>query len=325
VGALLAGERRGNAAQGRRLGAVGLQMAALLGCVGAYAIAKGELSEKPAVRMGIGLPATVEASWTPPGDAPRGLDGLPPKEEGEGVEVDGVPAAAAEAALRWARLMGIGLAPLALVGAWLAPPGAGRRVLRLYVLLFSALVVRHAAVRGYLSSRHLMPLVVATLPWAAWRLARLGDRLAGWLRIEGRGRRVAALGALGLMLAAGLVTQAKPVHPTRWGHWAAGVWLRDTAAPGAAVLDTRGWAGFVSGLRVYDAWHVRQALTDGGLAYVVVEADELTAASERAGRLRAWLDANARPIRTFPRAEGATGVGVLVYAVDRAAAREDAT
>ena len=68
-------------------------------------------------------------------------------------------------------------------------------------------------------------------------------------------------------------------HLSRWGHWAAGQWLADNAGPTELVLDTRGWARFVSGHAGYDYWHVRQALTDSHLSYIIVGLDELEARS----------------------------------------------
>ena len=68
---------------------------------------------------------------------------------------------------------------------------------------------------------------------------------------------------------ASIVVQMQPNHLnhlSRSGHWAAGKWLAENARPDELVLDTRGWARFVSGQPGYDYWHVRQALTDSHLA-----------------------------------------------------------
>ncbi len=78
-------------------------------------------------------------------------------------------------------------------------------------------------------------------------------------------------------------------HLSRWGHWAAGQWLAGNAQPTELVLDTRGWARFVSGQPGYDYWHVRQALTDSHLSYIIVGLDELEARSSRARTLKALL------------------------------------
>ena len=91
--------------------------------------------------------------------------------------------------------------------------------------------------------------------------------------------------------------QLRPSHPTRWGHWAAGHWLAEHARPGDVVLDTRGWARFVSGAPGYDYWHVRQALTDSHLSYVVVGHEELDG-QQPAGAERSMRSWRTRPPRS---------------------------
>jgi hypothetical protein len=88
------------------------------------------------------------------------------------------------------------------------------------------------------------------------------------------------------------------------------------------VLDTRGWAAFVSALPAYDYWHVRQAFTDSKLAYVVVGDDELRAPSRRAETLRTVLAYAATPAATFPERENGHGVGVRVFSYHRPATWE---
>jgi hypothetical protein len=120
--------------------------------------------------------------------------------------------------------------------------------------------------------------------------------------------------ALAVLIVAGVWVQvAKPGHPSRWGHWAAGRWLARNATASQAVLDTRGWALFVTGRNGYDSWHVRQALSDSRLAYVVVGDDELTAGSRRAATLRAILAHAAEPLVSFPARQGGSGADVRVY------------
>jgi hypothetical protein len=127
-----------------------------------------------------------------------------------------------------------------------------------------------------------------------------------------QGRR---LGYAGLMVlaVAGIAAQAKAGHPSRWGYRAAGLWLADRAAPGEAVLDTRGWASFVRGIPGYDYWHVRQALSDRNLKYVVVGSDELKAQSRRAATLRAMLAHAGKPVASFSGRRDGRGSGVEVY------------
>ncbi|HEY2156105.1 MAG TPA: hypothetical protein VGH33_10780, partial [Isosphaeraceae bacterium] len=193
----------------------------------------------------------------------------------------------------------------------------GRRLVAVYAVLFSALVIRHATALGYLSGRHALTLVLATVPWVGagtWAWVR------GFPRRYGMGvretRRFAIVG-LAMLITVGVTFQVRGMHPTRWGHWAAGQWLREHATPDQAVLDTRGWATFVRGGRSYDYWHVRQALSDASLAYVVVGEDELTAKSRRADTLRSLLAYAGTPAAEFPDQEGRRGVAVRIYRFQR--------
>jgi hypothetical protein len=137
------------------------------------------------------------------------------------------------------------------------------------------------------------------------------------MRWSPRRARLAGLALLAVVIAAGVRLQLKPAHPTRWGHREAGRWLAAHSHDGDAVLDTRGWAAYVSGLPGYDYWHVRQAFTDARLAYVVVGDDELRAKSRRAATLRAVLAYAARPVAGFPEKRGGSEAGVLVYRFER--------
>ena len=119
--------------------------------------------------------------------------------------------------------------------------------------------------------------------------------------------------SMGLVVVTLVVYQLRPGHASRWGHWAAGRWLTEHATAGDVVLDTRGWARFLSQTPGYDYWHVRQALTDARLSYVVVGHDEIAASSPRARTLNAILAYAATPAQDFPVVVGGKSVGVRIY------------
>ena len=306
------------------LAGLGLSALAIVGC---YALVKGEVSEKLSLRIGAAMGSSPRAVRTVPAAMPDGLDGrrwdFSPKEETgkgdpEGVRLKG---SAGKTSLRlaqqWAEGSGWLMLPFFLWGVTKAGTiegsRVGRRLIAVYAVLFSALVVRHATTLGYLSGRHALTLVLASVPWVGagiWAWVRgLPDRY----RLGTTGSRRLAIVGLSALIALGVTAQVKAMHPSRWGHWAAGQWLKEHATPDQAVLDTRGWAMFVRGGRGYDYWHVRQALTDASLAYVVVGEDELKARSRRAETLRAMLAYAAEPVAEFPDREGKAGVAVRVY------------
>ena len=117
------------------------------------------------------------------------------------------------------------------------------------------------------------------------------------------------------LVAVGSVAQVKVAHPSRWGHRAAGTWLAARAEPTDAVLDTRGWATFVRGVPGYDYWHVRQALADPRLRYVVVGDDELKAPSRRGATLRAVLAYAGKEAVEFPGRRDGRGTPVKVFEI----------
>ena len=178
--------------------------------------------------------------------------------------------------------------------------GSERLVLAVFAGVFVLALLRHTAALGYLSGRHLLPLVLISVPWAAAGtfvcLRGLGLKLP-WSPRTAWATCILASGLVALTL---VVYQLRPSHPTRWGHWASGRWLAEHAGPSDLVLDTRGWARFIANAPGYDYWHVRQALTDSHLAYVVVGHEELEAKSPRARTLTALLAYAATPVQDFP-------------------------
>jgi hypothetical protein len=190
-------------------------------------------------------------------------------------------------------------------------------VLGCFAAVFLVALVRHASSLGYVSGRHTLPLVLISAPWAAAGtfvcLRGLGVKLP-W----GPGTaRAACVLATALVATVLVVYQLRPGHPTRRGHWAAGQWLAAHLGPSEAVLDTRGWARFIARAPGYDYWHVRQALTDAHLTYVVVGHDELESKSPRSRTLNALLAYAATPVQDFPVFVGEKSVGVRLFRFHR--------
>ena len=317
-----------------RLAALSL---ACLTVIGGYALVKGEVSEKLALRHAASLHLATK-TLSPPRRAghglPKGLDDprwdFSPKEEAAAVPQRRLGAVVASLALQWSEGLGGVLAFLAFWGLVRDghirriaqaddgdqrpdPNNQGRWLAAVYLAIFTSVLVRHELRMGYLSGRHTLTLVTLSLPWAAAGAFVTARGLC--LKLYW-GRNTARVAGILLLLAAvgvGVSLQLKPAHPSRWGHRAAGLWLAEHAAPGDAVLDTRGWAAFVSGVPAYDYWHVRQALTDAKLRYVVVGDDELRAPSRRAATLNAVLAYAATPAADFPEREGGLKTGIHVY------------
>ncbi|MDR3632617.1 MAG: glycosyltransferase family 39 protein [Isosphaeraceae bacterium] len=310
-----------------------------LATVGSYTLVKGEVSEKLALRIGAALGKRPAITRKTPQWLPRGLNDprwdFSPKEEAEDAPQTKPLRIVGRLAQQWGEGLGWIFAFFALWGVARdrfirrfirrdedPEANVGRRLIAMYLALFSAVLVRHAWKMGYLSGRHTLTLVVVSVPWAAAGTTICACRLASVLRWGPRLARGVGVATLLAAVAASALFQLKPSHPTRWGHWAAGRWLAAHARPADAVLDTRGWAAFVSGRSSYDYWHVRQAFTDDHLAYIVVGTDELEAESRRGATLRAVLAYAAEPVAAFPEIRGGEGTGVQVFYYRRPASWE---
>jgi hypothetical protein len=205
-------------------------------------------------------------------------------------------AAAVEASCELAQTLHYWLGLLALIGLWSARGRLSSPVDRFMQLLCAALVAATlyvGATAGYLSTRHLLLLVVLALGWAG-----VGAMVCGeWLATMFSARARYCLAALAVLTC--LPDLARPLHASRAGHREAAEWLLAHVAPGDAVLDSRGWSALYTGQKTYRYEAAQAAFTDAGLAYVVVERAELEAPSRRAETLRLLMSEAAEPVAQF--------------------------
>lgn len=309
--------------------------------VGGYALVKGQVSEKLALRHGAAIGPQQIMVRSVPQLLPSGLHDkqldFSAKEDSERTPVHSPLKALRWMAGEWWDQLCWGFAVMAVWGLVrqrfilglcrnrdLEDSGRCERLaLGVFAAVYVMVLLRHATALGYLSGRHMIPLVAVSVPWAAAGtfvcLRGLGVKLP-W---SPRAAWAAALVGTAVVTMVLIVYQLRPSHPTRWGHWAAGQWLAQHAKPSEAVLDTRGWARFISQAPGYDYWHVRQALTDSHLSYVVVGHEELAASSARARTLDALLAYAAVPVADFPSFAGRRDVGVRIYRFHRPDSWED--
>jgi hypothetical protein len=309
-----------------------------LAFVGSYAAVKGELSEKLAVRLTASLGSNHAAPRRASQHLPRGLDDprwdFSPKEEGERIPIHGAGSAFGRVLGKWweelcwlfAVMTVWGLARQRFVRSICLDRDPNdssaieRRLLSTFAVVYFVALVRHSVLLGYLSGRHIIPLVYVSLPWAAAGSFVCARGIALKLHWNKNARKRAAILAGCAAVATSIVVQMQPSHLnhlSRSGHWAAGRWLAEHAGSSELVLDTRGWANFVSNHPGYDYWHVRQALSDSHLAYIVVGLDELQARSPRARTLKSLLAYSATPVLDFPAFPGDSTPAVRVYRYHR--------
>ncbi len=306
--------------------------------VGAYTLVKGEVSEKLAVRLTISAGSNHQKPHKARDPLPRGLDDprwdFSPKEEGERIPIHGAANAIGRIVGKWweelcwlfAVMTVWGLVRQRHIRTLCIDPEpdessqAVRRLLLIFAVIYVLALVRHSVLLGYLSGRHIMSLVHVSLPWAAAGSFVCARGIATKLRWTEKTRVRAAVLAGCLTVVASIVVQMQPSHLnhlSRSGHWAAGRWLAENAEAKELVLDTRGWAKFVSGHPGYDYWHVHQALADSHLAYIVVGVDELQARSTRARTLESLLSYSATHLLDFPTYPGDPTPAVRLYRFHR--------
>ena len=224
--------------------------------VGGYALVKGQVTEKLALRHAAALGSQQVMIRAVPQLLPKGLNDarwdFSPKEESDHTVIHNPLQAVRWMACEWWDELCWGFGVMVIWGLLRQRfivklcrdrdpgdrGGTERLVLAFFAGVFVLALLRHTAALGYLSGRHLLPLVLISVPWAAAGtfvcLRGLGLKLPWSMRTAW----ATCVLASGLVVLTLVVYQLRPSHPTRWGHWASGRWLAEHAGPSDFVLDT---------------------------------------------------------------------------------------
>jgi 4-amino-4-deoxy-L-arabinose transferase-like glycosyltransferase len=147
----------------------------------------------------------------------------------------------------------------ALLGLWwfrdrfrLVP---GTWVLLLVCVPVGLLLYRVAHLKGYVSDRHTLLIVLSGSYFAVAALLRISEALAGWVfrvwpaLLHIRWLSAPAAGSLLLILAvvAPLPRTLEKLHADRSGFRAAGYWLAQHSQPGDDIIDPYCWARYYAG------------------------------------------------------------------------------
>ncbi|NLS98047.1 MAG: hypothetical protein GXX96_38425 [Planctomycetaceae bacterium] len=244
-----------------------------------------------------------------------------PKDPTTSIRRRGVSAAAIALADEIPKAFGYLPGILALIGLWsLRRRGNTDADLLLQVfcvLLLGALAV-HTTREGYLSARHVLPIVVAATACMGTGAQVVADRLKRIL--DGgalAGRSASGLAIVVTLLVAAICTAygLRPLHLNRAGHRSAAEWLTRNASPGDRVLDTRGWTGLYSGLVTVPYENARSELSRPELRYLVIEDCETTYDSVRSRTIRRLVERAGTQVAAFagpPTADHRSGC-VLVF------------
>jgi hypothetical protein len=187
-----------------------------------------------------------------------------------------------------------------------------------YLIAIGLFTVRE----GYVETRHLLPLVVATAGCTAWGVLQTSAGLSRLFKGEAGHARWALPAVIGLLAVAMGPRTFDSIHASRLGHRLAGDWLAERAATadrfsasrdaGPVVIDTRGWTGLRSGWATHTFDHAAEMLAAGRVRYLVIERDERQWDSPRGRTLRHLLAVAARRDVAFP-AQGADREAVEIY------------
>jgi 4-amino-4-deoxy-L-arabinose transferase-like glycosyltransferase len=205
---------------------------------------------------------------------------------------------------------------LALVGLWIARRQLHSPLDRWMQCLCVALVltgVYVAAHSGYLSTRHVLLLVLLSIGWAAAGLLAIADQIAR--TVNGWSLLTVTFAAIAL-LACGADCLA-PLHASREAHRQAARWLNDNAERTVAVLDSRGWTALYTGRKTYRYEAAQAAFSDPALGYVVVEQAELSATSRRSETMRLLMNHAGERVARFAADSGKHSVVIYRWRAER--------
>jgi Dolichyl-phosphate-mannose-protein mannosyltransferase len=198
-------------------------------------------------------------------------------------------------------------------------------VLLIYVLLHVVVLVLLSVSAGYLSDRHVMPLVlvlcylvaVGFVELATWALA-WQQRWVSRLRDCQRLVPVTSLTMLAIFLACCLPLTLKRLHANRIGNHEAGQWLAQRVRPGDLVLDDHCWSHYYAG-QVLLEHKVPPAPADyRPTCYVVMtRSQDPKVAAERKRWERWWKSSNAIIVHQWPATATVQQARVVIYALPR--------
>ncbi len=153
----------------------------------------------------------------------------------------------------------------------------------LLCFLHAAAIYRVASVKGYVSERHVLVLVMCGLFWTVAALEEIALRLSARVRVWSENRqpsrvltwgRSAVVWSMALPLAfaaTALPRTLQSLHANEAGHRAAGRWLAAHAHADDVICDPCKWAGYYAGRAFQEDWDPSRHLDTA--RYVVLEKD----------------------------------------------------
>ena len=170
-----------------------------------------------------------------------------------------------------------------------------------------------AAGRSYLSERHMLPMAVIGVLFAAGFLEPLGNWLSQKLNLSAMLCSEMVLLAVCL---SGLPAIAKPLHENRIGHVHAGRWLREQAKASDTIVDPFEWAQFFAGRTLTD---IPGDPPGSRVVYAVLEGEDAAPNSHLPRHEVAWnvaRDHRSRLVYHWPETASPAEAKVRVFRLD---------
>lgn len=217
----------------------------------------------------------------------------------------------------------IGLVPL-LVGLF----GQGRvlhrqpaaAILTLYFWLHASALLLLATSAGYLSDRHLMPLIMLLCYLVMVGLLQLGDWIVRWHVVASLRLAPATVAMVLLMIeiGCGLPQTLKKLHVNRAGNHAAGLWLAQRLEPGDLVLDDHDWSHYYAGQVFLEHHEPAVAAACRPTCYVVITRSHDPKVAKIRDRWERRLQfSKGKIVHHWPASKSAEEARIVIYALPR--------
>jgi len=204
-------------------------------------------------------------------------------------------------------------AALALLGLWRfrrrLRSDAGLWLLAVLAVLHALILWRVAVVKGYVSERHVLLIVLVGSIWIGAIVVELG-RIIGSLW-KGFGKQSATIVLAASFLLSGIPSIVRPLHANRAGHHAAGCWLAHHATNKDEVVDPFCWAHFYSGSMFREG----SVIPAGHIRYVVLEQSDNPHTRLPLMGLARSLAEKGEPVYHWPEKQPLDRALVVVYRV----------
>jgi hypothetical protein len=208
-------------------------------------------------------------------------------------------------------------AGLALIGLWWfrkqLRDDAGLWLLLGLAGLHTTILWRVAMMKGYVSDRHTMLIVLIACLWIGALIVEFSRKLgeSRWWKWSAYGPTLVLTAGL---LAWGLPSSLKPMHANRAGHHAAGCWLAQHMSPQDEVIDPYCWAHFYSG-SVLREGKDNGASAEKRTRYVVLEQSANQHSRLPLVPLARSLAEQGERVYSWPKQEPPVAANVVVYKV----------